>query len=306
MSKLYVLSGLDMGRSFDIKEGSNYLGRSPFNDIEITDPTVSKTHLFIDQRKGRYFITDLGSRNGTLLNGTYLNPGVETKVEERVPIAIGMTVIGLGEGCFELLTPFLDSIGLTRESGQNGGIFMAHQGRPKQKTLQILHRISHVIAQDLSIEETLQKILDHILDLLKKIDRCSFVLIEPETREVTKIISKASSPGSQPSLLYCDDVVKRVIQEGRPIVISDVQSEKDELSDTLKLLRIQAVLCLPLSGKFETLGALYMDSLGGSYSFRPEDVRLCEGLAEKTALLIQYKRFSSELSKISESLASVD
>ena len=57
------------------------------------DPTVSKTHLLIDQRKGRYFITNLGSRNGTLLNGTYLNPGVEAMVEERVPIAIGMTVV---------------------------------------------------------------------------------------------------------------------------------------------------------------------------------------------------------------------
>jgi FHA domain/GAF domain len=306
MSKLYVLSGLDMGRSFDIKEGSNYLGRSPFNDIEITDPTVSKTHLFIDQRKGRYFITDLGSRNGTLLNGTYLNPGVETEVEERMPIAIGMTVIGLGEGCSKLLTPFLDSIGLTRESGQNGGIFMSYQGRTKQKKLQILHRITQVIALDLPIEETLQKILDQIFDLLKKIDRCSFVLIEPETREVTRTISKVSSSGSQPSPLYCDDVVNRVIREGRPIVISDVQSEKDELSDTLKLLRIQAVLCLPLRGKFETLGALYMDSLGGSYSFRPNDVRLLEGLAEKTALSIQYKRFSSELSKIAESLASLD
>lgn len=306
MSKLYVLSGCDSGRSFDVREGANYLGRSPFNDIEITDPTVSKTHLLIDRREGKYFITDLGSRNGTLLGGIYLSPGVEAEVEERVPIAIGMTVIGLGEGCFGLLTPFLDSIGLGRESGQNIGIFMAYRGRTKQKKLELLHRITQVITQDLSIDETLQKILDHILDLLKKIDRCSFVLIEPGTRAVTKTISKASSRGIQSSPLYCDDVVNRVIQEGRPVVISDAHSEKDELSDTLKVLRIQAVLCLPLRGKFETLGVLYMDSLGGSYSFRPDDVRLFEGLAEKTALSIQYKRFSSELSKIAESLAYLD
>ena len=29
MSKLYVLSGLDVGRSFDIREGANYLGGRP-------------------------------------------------------------------------------------------------------------------------------------------------------------------------------------------------------------------------------------------------------------------------------------
>ena len=306
MSKLFVLSGLDLGQSFEIKEGLNYLGRSPFNDIAITDPTVSKTHLLIDRRKDKYFITDLGSRNGTLLNGSYLNPGVETRVEESVPIAIGMTVIGLGRGCRELLTPFLDSIGLTRGSGEPGGLLVTHAGRNRRKRLHIVQRISDVIAQDLSIEETLRKILDHIFDLLKKIDRCSFVLVEPETRAVTEVISRRSPRGPEAPPLYCDDVVSRVIQEGRPIVISDVRSDKDELSDTLKLLRIQAVLCLPLSGRFQTLGALYMDSLGGAYSFRPDDVRLFEGLAEKTALSIQYKRFSAELSNIAESLASLE
>jgi hypothetical protein len=49
-----------------------------------------------------------------------------------------------------------------------------------------------------------------------------------------------------------------------------------------------------------------MDSLGGTYNFRPDDDRLFEGLAEKTALSIQYKRFSAELSKIVDSLASLD
>ena len=306
MSILYVLSGPDTGCSFDITEGSNYLGRSPFNDIKINDPTVSRSHLRIDQRKGKYMITDLRSRNGTLLKGAYLNPGVETQVEERVPIAFGMTVSGLGERCSEVLTPFLESIGLTQESGENSGIFMTHKGQTKQRKLQVLHRISDTIAQNLSIEETLHKILDHITDLLKKIDRCAFVLIEPETGAVTKIVSKESSSGAPISPLYCDDVVKRVIQEGRPIIISDVQSERSEFSDTLKLLRIQAVLCLPLSGKFQILGALYVDSLVGAYSFQPEDVRLFEDLAEKTALSIQYKRFSSELSEIAESLASLD
>ncbi len=304
MSKLYVLSGLDMGHSFGIKEGPNYLGRSPFNDVKITDPTVSKAHLLIRRKEGKYFVTDLGSRNGTLVYGTYLNPGVETEVAERVPIAIGMTVIGLGEGCFDLVTPFLDSIGLTRESSENSSIFMAHKGKTKQKKLQIYHRVSHIIAEDLPIEDTLQKILDEITDLTTKIDRSAFVLIDPDTRQVTKIVSRATGTGAQPSLLYCDDVVRRVIQENRSIIVSDVQTEKTELCDTLKLLRIRAVLCLPLSGKFQTLGTLYMDSLGGAYRFRPDDVRFLENLAEKTALSIQYKEFSSELSRIAESLDS--
>ena len=50
-------------------EETNSVGRSPLNQVQISDPLVSKQHclIFADQ-SGNYSIKDLGSRNGTFVN----------------------------------------------------------------------------------------------------------------------------------------------------------------------------------------------------------------------------------------------
>ena len=50
------------------------IGRHPDNDIIISDPRVSEHHAELRRTPaGRYSITDLGSRNGTYVNGTRVN-----------------------------------------------------------------------------------------------------------------------------------------------------------------------------------------------------------------------------------------
>lgn len=44
------------------------LGRDLDNDIVLSDPTVSGRHAVISRRSGAWWIEDLGSRNGTLVN----------------------------------------------------------------------------------------------------------------------------------------------------------------------------------------------------------------------------------------------
>jgi len=46
-----------------------------------------------------------------------LTPGTELEVKEAVPIAIGMTLIAIGEASMTLTKPFLESVGLTEETG---------------------------------------------------------------------------------------------------------------------------------------------------------------------------------------------
>ena len=46
------------------------VGKGPRNDIVIADPAVSTSHAVIKNENGNYIITDLGSRNGTSINGS--------------------------------------------------------------------------------------------------------------------------------------------------------------------------------------------------------------------------------------------
>ncbi len=45
------------------------IGRSKHGGLSIRDPNVSRQHAIIEIQDGRYFLVDLGSMNGTLLNG---------------------------------------------------------------------------------------------------------------------------------------------------------------------------------------------------------------------------------------------
>ncbi len=60
------------GQAHELKRGSTRIGRDPENDIVIPQPTVSARHASIETRGGGYSLQDLGSGNGTFLNGRRL------------------------------------------------------------------------------------------------------------------------------------------------------------------------------------------------------------------------------------------
>ncbi|MCI0488682.1 MAG: DUF3616 domain-containing protein [Blastocatellia bacterium] len=68
------------------------IGKAPHNHIVLTDPTVSNTHAVIIARGGGYGIVDLGSRNGTFVNGERLATHAHT-LRHGDKIQLGQTVL---------------------------------------------------------------------------------------------------------------------------------------------------------------------------------------------------------------------
>jgi len=299
MSKLFVLNGPAIGKSFNLREGVILLGRSLENDIRIDDKTLSRNHLKILKRGDKYFITDLKSRNGTYYMGKYIRPGIEAEVKEGVPIALGVTVICIGEGCQEQIMPSLDSMDLANETSE---VFLKGRDRSTLIKLEFLQKISRVLKED-SSKEGLEKIIDHIFDLMKRIDRVTFVIIDPETKEIMETVYRRSKTNDSEALPYCESVVNKVIETGKPVVISDAKTEKTEFSDTLEVLKIESVMCLPLLCHSEIQGVLYVDSLERAYGFRTQDLYLLLNLGQRIAASLEDIRFASEISKLADDLS---
>lgn len=63
-------------QSVTVAEGSpSIIGRSHDADLELSDPDVSRRHARLDLARGVLYVADLGSRNGTFLNGKALPDG---------------------------------------------------------------------------------------------------------------------------------------------------------------------------------------------------------------------------------------
>jgi pSer/pThr/pTyr-binding forkhead associated (FHA) protein len=55
--------------NFTLTKSRNQIGRAPGNDIQIPDQTVSSSHAVIWNESGQLYVEDIGSTNGSLLNG---------------------------------------------------------------------------------------------------------------------------------------------------------------------------------------------------------------------------------------------
>ena len=97
MNKFWIMSKTNEPRSFELNDEITFIGRSEVNDVRINDNYVSREHVMLRKLGDRVLVRDLGSRNGTFLNGRPLRPGAEVEVKEGVSIVIGMSVICLGE-----------------------------------------------------------------------------------------------------------------------------------------------------------------------------------------------------------------
>src|ERR1044071_5269032 len=67
----------------------NSLGRHPSNTIQLLDKIVSKEHCVIERRATSYVLRDLGSLNGTYVNGERVNG--ERPLKHGAELALGST-----------------------------------------------------------------------------------------------------------------------------------------------------------------------------------------------------------------------
>jgi DNA-binding NtrC family response regulator len=83
--RLAIREGNDAGMVVASEDTELTIGAAPKNHMVLRDPTVSRHHCVITVTGRGFFLRDLGSRNGTLVNGVqvesaYLQPGAELRL----------------------------------------------------------------------------------------------------------------------------------------------------------------------------------------------------------------------------------
>jgi len=95
-AELSIESGPDAGHSHRASDHAVRLGRSPDNDVILRDPATSGHHARLERRGDQFWIVDLGSTNGTLVNGEsvqekQLNHGDRLTIGQN---AVQFTLVG--------------------------------------------------------------------------------------------------------------------------------------------------------------------------------------------------------------------
>jgi hypothetical protein len=77
--------GHEPGTTFDVGEGATF-GRSDGADIRVDDPFASSAHARIFSRGGFMYLEDMGSTNGTYLNGRQVKTAERLKLADTIRI----------------------------------------------------------------------------------------------------------------------------------------------------------------------------------------------------------------------------
>ncbi len=87
---LVGLTGPVAGREFRLTEDCTRLGRAPENDLVIEDHNLSRTHAKILRQKQGFVLMDLGSTNGTYVNGQKVAQAILRDGDE---VAVGLSCL---------------------------------------------------------------------------------------------------------------------------------------------------------------------------------------------------------------------
>ena len=83
---LLVKRGPNAGSTFLLESDATTVGRNPESDVFLDDVTVSRKHVVVERRADAFFVRDVGSLNGTYVNGERVE---ETKLASGDEIQVG-------------------------------------------------------------------------------------------------------------------------------------------------------------------------------------------------------------------------
>jgi hypothetical protein len=85
------------GRRWVLETDDVTIGRDAPSDLVILMDQISRRHLRVYRDGGHYFVADLGSKNGTWVNGERVEGGLRVKDGDEINVALVVKLIFLGE-----------------------------------------------------------------------------------------------------------------------------------------------------------------------------------------------------------------
>lgn len=291
---------------FELKDGSNTIGRSANNQIAIANDSLSRQHAEIIVARDRGLILkDKDSLNGTFVNKVRIK---EREIHHDDCILCGRVPLKLVDTALEVESPSEDFDRLTiikeispqqekiairdiLEQEKKGGSALKLRQQDGQQRATDKLKILLEVSKQLSIPQDLEQLLEKILDLLMEImavDRAAILLLDEQTGQL-----RCHAARSRPEIpldypFYSTKIVNFVYKKGKAILTDDAAfDQRFDSSRSIITQAIRASMCVPLQPNDRTIGVLYADNLFASNLYSEEDLEFLTALANQAAIAIE-------------------
>ncbi len=291
--RLFVKGPRADERVYDVDGDEVVLGRDPEAGIPVNDRTLSRRHCRFYFGQDGWRLTDMGSKNGTFLGGELI---LDERLEDGDKVELGETHIDvylMGTGGEADATETLTDI--LRQSLQGKRRPAVEERRREIKALTHLMELNEKI-NDLRDED---RLLEGILDAAIELTGASrgFLLLKQEDHlSVRRARMPQRRDLADANARISVSVAQQVIQEGRSILAENaLQDERFDGTASIANLELRSLVCVPMRGEKDVLGAIYLDNPYESGTFDGWDVRILETFASLAAIAIRRARQRREM-----------
>lgn len=298
-----VLLQAGVATPFPITGDEAVIGRHPDCQIQLDSNMVSRRHARVFREGGKLFVEDLGSGNGTLLNGGRVTTATALKNGDRVkvgPVLLRFedeTAPGPPRTAPNQAAIRLDIAGgeedsatiMTAAPNQSG--FGLLDVRPETK-LKAIIEISRRLAATSDLSSLLPTLLDTLFEIFPGADRGVVLLRSGEGGRLVPAAQKHRRGGDEESVRLSRTVLNKVIQEKAGILSADAANDRQfRMSESISNLAIRSVMCVPMiSLDGEVTGVINLDTQNPLAQFKPDDLDLLLAVAGQAALSFESAR----------------
>jgi serine phosphatase RsbU (regulator of sigma subunit)/pSer/pThr/pTyr-binding forkhead associated (FHA) protein len=314
MAFLELVRGSSPGARFELDGEQVVLGRSAECEIPIETPAVSRRHAAILRDGDNYFVEDLKSRNGTLLN--------DRPVAEKTPLNDGDRLVvcdqefrfhtGRGTGLLNPLRNITESsiaelVDDTKPGSSRASVVASFDvsgksaswglsAKPEVKLAALLE-ISNNLAQTLSIDEILPKILDSLFKIFVQADR-GFIVMRPKPDgPLAPVAVKSRRPGDEERMRISRTIVEEAMTTKKAFLSADAATdERFGMAQSIADFSIRSLVCAPMIGNDgEPIGVIQIDTLNQRARFTDEDMEVLAGVASQAAVAIDNAKMHEQV-----------
>jgi adenylate cyclase len=287
-------------------EAKTTLGRHPANTLRLADREVSKEHACIERVGNSYLLKDLGSSNGTFVNGRRVR---ELRLRDGDEIALGNSrlIFHSGEGTLPPTAPGVTVVA----SAQSVPAFLAqldqiqqNEFRPADEISDVASlkqdyeklRIAHEFQRQVGLERNIEKLGEKILKVafqLLPADNGVLFLVDEASGLLTPQ-AKLHRNNKEQEVVLSDTVLKRVSETRAGVLTADaIIDQRFSSSESIVAQGIRSAMAVPLltrkdgTGDSELKGLLFIDTRDRTNAFSEKDLKILSGIASQAAIALE-------------------
>jgi signal transduction histidine kinase len=323
VARLIVLRGVDEGKQFDLADPVVTVGRHSANAVPLHDTQVSRRHLELRALPaGGYQVADLGSGNGTLLNG---QPVRAAPLRTGDQLTVGQTTLlyTAGRPAGEELTDRVKLLArgadadlpsaIVRTVGADAGSrILARPDAARSDWLKArlaglaaLYETADAVSHILDIDELLARVLDLVLRSTEADRGC--VMLRDQAGSLTPAaVRYRDGLSRQDELPVSRTIVDYVLKENQGVLVTDAQADaRFRGGASIHRHNIREAVCVPMKGRREVVGVLFLDTHStlrelvaraeGDGKFTEDHLQLASAIAHQAAIAVEESRYHRAL-----------